>query len=215
LKWASFGIYFNHGQCCCAGSRILVQESIYEEFLARFKERSEQNKVGDPFDPQTFQGPQVSQLQFDRIMGYIQDGKQAGARVVTGGERLGDKGYFIKPTIFADVNGDMKIVQEEIFGPVCTVQKFKTEEEAIKLANSTNYGLASAVHTKNVNTAIRVSNAIKAGSVWVNNYNMIYPQAPFGGYKESGLGRELGSYALENYTQVKTVHIRTGDCPFP
>jgi hypothetical protein len=140
LKWASFGIYFNHGQCCCAGSRILVQESIYEEFLARFKERSEQNKVGDPFDPQTFQGPQVSQLQFDRIMGYIQDGKQAGARVVTGGERLGDKGYFIKPTIFADVNGDMKIVQEEIFGPVCTVQKFKTEEEAIKLANSTNYG---------------------------------------------------------------------------
>ncbi|GAQ03020.1 aldehyde dehydrogenase [Aspergillus lentulus] len=215
LKWASFGIYFNHGQCCCAGSRILVQESIYEKFLARFKERSEQNKVGDPFDPQTFQGPQVSQLQFDRIMGYIQDGKQAGARVVTGGERLGDKGYFIKPTIFADVNGDMKIVQEEIFGPVCTVQKFSTEEEAIKLANSTNYGLASAVHTKNINTAIRVSNAIKAGSVWVNNYNMIFPQAPFGGYKESGLGRELGSYALENYTQVKTVHIRTGDCPFP
>jgi aldehyde dehydrogenase (NAD+) len=140
LKWASFGIYFNHGQCCCAGSRILVHESIYEKFLARFKERAEQNKVGDPFDPQTFQGPQVSQLQFDRIMGYIQDGKQSGARVVTGGERLGDKGYFIKPTIFADVDGDMKIVREEIFGPVCTVQKFSTEEEAIKLANSTNYG---------------------------------------------------------------------------
>ncbi|GFF30230.1 aldehyde dehydrogenase [Aspergillus udagawae] len=215
LKWASFGIYFNHGQCCCAGSRILVHESIYEKFLARFKERAEQNKVGDPFDPQTFQGPQVSQLQFDRIMGYIQDGKQSGARVVTGGERLGDKGYFIKPTIFADVNGEMKIVREEIFGPVCTVQKFSTEEEAIKLANSTNYGLAAAVHTTNVNTAVRVSNAIKAGTVWVNNYNMIYPQAPFGGYKESGLGRELGSYALENYTQVKTVHIQTSDCPFP
>lgn len=136
----SFGIYFNHGQCCCAGSRVLVHESIYEKFLARFKERAEQIKVADPFDPQTFQGPQVSQLQFDRIMGYIQDGKQAGARVITGGERQGDKGYFIKPTIFADVNGDMKIVQEEIFGPVCTVQKFSTEEEAIKLANTTNYG---------------------------------------------------------------------------
>ncbi|RHZ46066.1 aldehyde dehydrogenase family protein [Aspergillus thermomutatus] len=215
LKWVSFGIYFNHGQCCCAGSRILVQESIYEKFLARFKERAEQNKVGDPFDLQTFQGPQVSQLQFDRIMGYIQDGKQAGARVVTGGERHGDKGYFIQPTIFADVNGEMKIVQEEIFGPVCTVQKFSTEEEAIKLANSTNYGLAAAVHTTNINTAVRVSNAIKAGTVWVNNYNMISYQAPFGGYKESGLGRELGAYALENYTQIKTVHVRTGDCPFP
>ncbi|KAF7122674.1 hypothetical protein CNMCM5793_000784 [Aspergillus hiratsukae] len=215
LKWVSFGIYFNHGQCCCAGSRVLVHESIYEKFLARFKERAEQIKVSDPFDPQTFQGPQVSQLQFDRIMGYIQDGKQAGARVITGGERHGDKGYFIKPTIFADVNGDMKIVQEEIFGPVCTVQKFSTEEEAIKLANNTNYGLASAVHTSDLNTAIRVSNAIKAGTVWVNNYNMISYQAPFGGFKESGLGRELGAYALENYTQIKTVHIRTGDCPFP
>ncbi|RHZ51367.1 hypothetical protein CDV55_100327 [Aspergillus turcosus] len=215
LKWVSFGIYFNHGQCCCAGSRILVHESIYEKFLARFKERAESIKVADPFDPQTFQGPQVSQLQFDRIMGYIQDGKQAGARVIAGGERQGDKGYFIKPTIFADVNGDMKIVQEEIFGPVCTVQKFSTEEEAIKLANNTNYGLAAAVHTTNLNTAVRVSNAVKAGTVWVNNYNLISYQAPFGGFKESGIGRELGAYALENYTQIKAVHIRTADCPFP
>ncbi|EAW06814.1 aldehyde dehydrogenase family protein [Aspergillus clavatus NRRL 1] len=214
ISWCWFGIYFNHGQCCCAGSRILVQESIYDKFLARFKERTEQSKVGDPFHPETFQGPQISQLQFDRIMGYIEEGKKAGAQVLTGGIRHGEEGYYIKPTVFADVKEDMKIVQEEIFGPVCTVQKFKDEEEAIKIGNSTTYGLAAAVHTKNLNTAVRVSNSLKAGTVWVNNYNMISYQAPFGGFKESGLGRELGSYALENYTQVKTVHIRLGDAIF-
>ncbi|KAL4946768.1 hypothetical protein BDV06DRAFT_181506 [Aspergillus oleicola] len=214
ISWSNFGIFFNHGQCCCAGSRILVQEGIYDKFVARFKERAAQNKLGDPFGQDTFQGPQVSQLQFDRIMEYINHGKQSGATVAVGGDRHGKEGYFIQPTVFTDVTSDMKIAQEEIFGPVVTVQKFKDEAEAIKIGNSTDYGLAAAVHTKNVNTAIKVSNALKAGTVWINSYNLISYQAPFGGFKQSGLGRELGSYALENYTQIKTVHYRLGDALF-
>ncbi|OJJ78575.1 aldehyde dehydrogenase family protein [Aspergillus glaucus CBS 516.65] len=214
ISWANFGIFFNHGQCCCAGSRLLVQESIHDKFVARFRERAAQNKLGDPFAADTFQGPQVSQLQFDRIMEYIKYGKEGGATVALGGERHGDKGYYIQPTLFTDVTSDMKIAQEEIFGPVITVQKFKDADEAIKIGNSSQYGLAAGVHTKNVNTAIRVSNALKAGTVWINNYNMISYQAPFGGFKESGIGRELGSYALENYTQVKAVHYRLGDALF-
>ncbi|KAL4735253.1 aldehyde dehydrogenase [Aspergillus similis] len=214
ISWANFGIFFNHGQCCCAGSRILVQEGVYDKFVARFKERAAKNKVGNPFEQDTFQGPQVSKLQFDRIMEYINHGKQAGATVATGGDRHGQEGYFIQPTVFTDVTSDMKIAQEEIFGPVVTIQKFKDEAEAIKIGNSTDYGLAAAVHTKNVNVAIRVSNALRAGTVWINNYNMISYQAPFGGFKQSGIGRELGSYALENYTQIKTVHYRLGDALF-
>ncbi|KAJ5762569.1 uncharacterized protein N7511_005951 [Penicillium nucicola] len=214
ISWANFGIFFNHGQCCCAGSRLLVQEGIHDKFIARFKERAAQNKLGNPFEGDTFQGPQVSQLQFDRIMEYIKHGKNEGATVAVGGERHGTEGYFIQPTVFTDVTPDMKIAQEEIFGPVIAVTKFKDEADAIRIGNSTNYGLAAAVHTKNVNTAIRVSNALKAGTVWINSYNLISYQAPFGGFKESGLGRELGSYALENYTQVKTVHYRLGDALF-
>ncbi|KAJ5388843.1 Aldehyde dehydrogenase [Penicillium cosmopolitanum] len=214
ISWSNFGIFFNHGQCCCAGSRLLVQEGIYDKFIARFKERAAKNQLGNPFAEDTFQGPQVSQLQFDRIMEYINHGKKEGATVAVGGERHGTEGYFIQPTVFTDVTPDMKIAQEEIFGPVIAVQKFKDEAEAIKIGNNTSYGLAAAVHTKNVNTAIRVSNALKAGTVWINSYNMISYQAPFGGFKESGLGRELGSYALENYTQVKTVHYRLGDALF-
>ncbi|RDW72180.1 aldehyde dehydrogenase-2 [Coleophoma crateriformis] len=214
ISWVNFGIFFNHGQCCCAGSRIYVQEGIYDKFVEQFKARAIANKVGDPFLADTFQGPQVSQLQYDRIMGYIQEGKKEGATVVTGGGRHGDKGYFIQPTIFSDVTEDMKIMQEEIFGPVCSISKFKTEEEVIKLANSSTYGLASAVHTTNLNTALRVSNALKAGTVWVNQYNMLHHQLPFGGYKESGIGRELGEAALHNYTQTKTVSIRLADAIF-
>ncbi|KAK7953545.1 hypothetical protein PG996_014438 [Apiospora saccharicola] len=214
LSWVNFGIYYNHGQACCSGSRILVHQDIYEEFLRRFKERAELNKVGDPFAQDTFQGPQVSQVQFDRIMGYIEQGKAAGAKLVTGGQRLGETGFYIQPTIFSDVNQDMSIVQEEIFGPVCTVQSFKDEDEAIRLANDTSYGLASAVHTTNLNTATRVTNKLKAGTVWVNSYNLTHQQVPFGGYKQSGNGRELGAYALENYTQVKAVRVYLGDAMF-
>jgi len=214
ISWVNFGIFYNHGQCCCAGSRVYVESGIYDKFVERFKARAEENKVGDPFAKDTFQGPQVSKLQFDRIMGYIDEGKKSGATVLTGGERHGDKGYFIKPTIFSDVTEDMKIVQEEIFGPVCSISKFDSEEEVLKAANGTTYGLAAAVHTKNLNTAIRVSNNLKAGTVWVNQYNMLHWQLPFGGYKESGIGRELGEAALSNYTQTKTVSIRLGDALF-
>ncbi|KAI7542311.1 Aldehyde, partial [Hortaea werneckii] len=214
ISWVNFGIFFNHGQCCCAGSRIYVQEGIYDKFVQRFKERAAKNVVGDPFAQDTFQGPQVSQLQFDRIMNYIQAGKDAGAKVETGGNRKGDKGYFIEPTIFSNVTEDMKIMQEEIFGPVCSISKFKTKDEVIKTGNSTTYGLAAAVHTTNLNTAIEVANSLKAGTVWVNTYNTLHHQMPFGGYKESGIGRELGEDALANYTQTKTVSIRLGDALF-
>jgi len=191
-----------------------VQESIYDKFVQRFKERAGKNVVGDPFSKDTFQGPQVSQLQFDRIMSYIDQGKQAGATIETGGKRMGDKGYFIEPTIFSNVTEDMKIMQEEIFGPVCSIAKFKDQADAIRLGNGTTYGLAAAVHTKNLNTAIEVSNALKAGTVWVNTYNTLHWQLPFGGFKESGIGRELGEVALDNYVQTKTVSIRLGDALF-
>lgn len=147
-------------------------------------------------------------------MGYIDAGKKEGATVETGGERHGTEGYFIQPTIFSNVTPEMKIMQEEIFGPVCSIAKFKTEEEAIQVGNSSNYGLAAAVHTSNLNTALRVANSMKAGTVWVNQYNMLHHQLPFGGYKESGIGRELGEAALSNYTQTKTVSIRLGDALF-
>ncbi|KAF2239905.1 aldehyde dehydrogenase [Viridothelium virens] len=214
ISWVNFGIFFNHGQCCCAGSRIYVQEGIYEKFIERFRQRAQKNVVGDPFASDTFQGPQVSQLQFDRIMGYIDAGKKEGAKVEIGGERKGNNGYFIEPTIFSNVTEDMKIMQEEIFGPVCSISKFSTKEDAIRLGNTTTYGLAAAVHTTNLNTAIEVSNALRAGTVWVNTYNTLHHQLPFGGFKESGIGRELGEAALDNYTQLKTVNIRLGDALF-
>jgi len=214
ISWVNFGIFFNHGQCCCAGSRVYVQDGIYDKFVEAFKQRALKNKVGDPFAADTFQGPQVSQLQYDRIMGYIDEGKKAGAKVETGGERHGEEGYFIQPTIFSNVTEDMKIMQEEIFGPVCSIAKFSTEEEIMKTANHSTYGLAAALHTSNLNTALRVANGLKAGTVWVNSYNMLHHQVPFGGYKESGIGRELGEAALANYTQTKSVSIRLGDAIF-
>lgn len=148
------------------------------------------------------------------ITSYIDAGKKAGAKVEIGGERHGNEGYFIKPTIFSNVSEDMKIMQEEIFGPVCAIAKFKTEEDAVRVGNTSTYGLAAAVHTTSLNTAIRVSNALRAGTVWVNNYNLLHHTLPFGGYKESGIGRELGEAALANYSQTKTVQIRLGDAMF-
>jgi aldehyde dehydrogenase (NAD+) len=214
ISWVNFGIYYNHGQCCCAGSRIYVQSGIYDKFVEQFKKRAQENKVGDPFAEDTFQGPQVSQLQYDRIMGYIEEGKKEGATLEIGGGRHGDKGYFIQPTIFSNVAQDAKIMQEEIFGPVCAIAKFETEEEVLKLGNDSIYGLAAAVHTQDLNTAIRVSNSLHAGTVWVNCYNLLHHQLPFGGYKSSGIGRELGEAALANYTQNKSVAIRLGGALF-
>ncbi|KAF9232075.1 aldehyde dehydrogenase domain-containing protein [Melanogaster broomeanus] len=207
VNWAAFGIFWNHGQTCCAGSRIFVQEGIYDEFLQRFTAKARSLKVGDPFDPESFQGPQVSQIQFDRIMGYIESGKEQGAKVEVGGERQGNEGYFIRPTIFTNTSPDMKIVREEIFGPVGVVIKFSDEEDVIRQANDTAYGLAAAVFTQNLNRAIKTAHRLKAGTAWVNCVNQLNTGVPFGGFKQSGIGRELGNYALNNYTNVKAVHI--------
>ncbi|KAJ6104830.1 hypothetical protein N7523_011150 [Penicillium sp. IBT 18751x] len=214
ISWANFGIFFNNGQCCCAGSRLLVQEGIYDAFIERYKQRAAANSVGDPFDPNTFLGPQVSHLQLTRVLEYVEIGKKEGATLALGGSRAGDKGYFVQPTVFTDVTSSMRIAQEEIFGPVIVVQKFKDEAEAIRIANDSSYGLAAGVHTRDVNTAIRVSNALQAGTVWINSYNLTSNQTPFGGYKQSGIGRELGSYALQNYTEIKSVHYRLTDALF-
>ncbi|GAA6006823.1 hypothetical protein JCM10207_009107 [Rhodosporidiobolus poonsookiae] len=205
-KWAAFGVHENAGQSCSAGSRILVQEDVYEEFLKHFVEANNAIKVGDPLAPDTFQGAQVNKAQFEKILGYIEEGKSCGARLVAGGSRHGDKGYFIQPTVFADVTMDHKIAKEEIFGPVASIIKFKTEEEAVEIANATEYGLAAAVHTMNVNQVQRVTRLLKAGTVWVNQYVMLSHQCPFGGYKQSGWGRELGVEGLEPYLTTKVVH---------
>ncbi|BEI81128.1 hypothetical protein CcaverHIS002_0202880 [Cutaneotrichosporon cavernicola] len=208
VRYAAQGIFFNHGQTCCAGSRLYVQSGIYDKFIEKFLAVSKKITVGDPFGAETFQGPQVSQTQYDRIMNYVECGKAEGAKVLTGGERHGKTGYFIQPTVFGDVTSDMKIVQEEIFGPVVVVAKFDTEEEVIAAANDSIYGLASGVFTQNVQKAHRVANALHAGTVWVNCYNELHSQIPFGGFKASGIGRELGEYALENYSEIKSVHVR-------
>ncbi|KAI6156123.1 aldehyde dehydrogenase [Pisolithus thermaeus] len=210
VRWAMLGVFFNQGQSCIAGSRIFVQEGIYDEFLKCFTEKSRSIKVGDPFAPDTFQGPQISKIQYDRIMGYIDSGKKEGARIHLGGERHGSEGYFIQPTIFLDTNPDMRIVKEEIFGPVSVVIKFSDEEDIVRQANDTVYGLAAAVFTKDVNQAITTAHKLKAGSVWVNCYGLADPNTPFGGFKQSGIGREMGEYALNNYTEVKSVNVNLG-----
>ncbi|KAG6811501.1 hypothetical protein H0H92_007149 [Tricholoma furcatifolium] len=199
IKWASHGIFFNMGQSCVAGSRIFVQEGIYDQFLAKFSAIAKHlaATTGDPFAAGTQHGPQVSQNQFDRIMSYIDSGKQDGATVHTGGVRHGEEGYFIQPTIFTDVKPEMKIVQEEIFGPVGVVIKFKTEEEVIEAANNTTYGLACHIFSENISRALRVAHALEAGSAWVNCAQTTDKAVPFGGYKQSGIGRELGEYALD------------------
>ncbi|GMM36319.1 hypothetical protein DASC09_036440, partial [Saccharomycopsis crataegensis] len=205
-------IFYNSGEVCCAGSRLYVQEGIYDELAAKLKTAIEQVKVGDPFDEATFQGAQTSQQQLDKILGYIDIGKKEGATVITGGERVGNKGYFIKPTVFGDVTENMQIVREEIFGPVVSLTKFKTIDEVIEKANNSEYGLAAGIHTTDLNKAVDVSNRLEAGTVWINTYNVsifafydFHAAVPFGGYKQSGFGREMGVEALESYTQVKAV----------
>jgi len=213
VRWSSFGLFFNHGQCCCAGSRIFVQESIYDKFMAAFIPHVKSLKVGDPFHPETFQGPQVSQLQYDRIMGYINKGKEEGGITVMGGNRHGQEGFFIEPTVFTNVKATDTIMKEEIFGPVAVVGKFKDEADIIEKANDTFYGLAAAVFSRDISRAIGTANKLKAGTVWVNCYNKLYSQVPFGGFKESGIGRELGEYALANYTAVKTIQVNISNPP--
>lgn len=204
---AEFGLFFNQGQCCCAGSRVFVEESIKEEFVARIVERAAARKIGNPFDTSTMQGPQVDQAQFDKILSYIEKGKSGGAACVTGGNRIGDKGYFIEPTIFDNVTDDMEIATNEIFGPVMSILSFKDLDEIIERSNSTFYGLAAAVWTRDVGKAHQYANAVKAGTVWINCYDVFDAGAPFGGFKMSGIGRELGAAGLNNYTELKTVTV--------
>lgn len=207
VKDIAYGIFYNSGEVCCAGSRIYVQDTVYEEVLSKFKEYAESLKVGNPFDEDTFQGAQTSKKQMEKILSFVDIGTKEGARVVTGGKRAGKKGYFIKPTIFADIKEDMEIVKEEIFGPIVTVSKFSTVDEVVKMANDSQYGLAAGIHTKDINKAIDVSNRVKAGTVWINTYNAFHQNVPFGGFGQSGIGREMGSAALDNYTQVKSVRM--------
>ena len=201
-------LFFNHGQCCCAGSRTFVEESIYDEFVKKSVEKASKKKVGDPFDKNTDQGPQVDKDQFDKILDLIDSGKKEGAKLECGGKQVGDKGYFVEPTVFTDVSDDMRIAKEEIFGPVMQIMKFKTLDEVIERANKSNYGLAAAVFTKNIDRALMVAQGLQSGSVWINCQNAFLVQAPFGGFKESGIGRELSEYALHEYTEVKTITIK-------
>ncbi|CAF95585.1 unnamed protein product [Tetraodon nigroviridis] len=189
---------------CCAGSRTYVQEDVYDEFVQRSVERAKRRLVGDPFDLKTEQGPQVDLEQFNKILGYISTGKREGAKLMCGGGAAADKGYFIQPTVFGDVQDNMAIAREEIFGPVMQIMKFKSLEEVLERANDTKYGLAAAVFTKDIDKAHYISAGLRAGTVWINCYDVFGSQAPFGGYKASGIGRELGEYGLDNYTEVKT-----------
>jgi aldehyde dehydrogenase (NAD+) len=210
VEGAYFGLFFNQGQCCCAGSRLFVEDKIHDPFVDKMLKKAKSRKVGDPFDPATEQGPQVSQEQFDRVMGFIEAGRRDGAKILCGGKRVGDKGFFIEPTVFDEVTDTMKIARDEIFGPVMNILRFKDVDEVIRRGNNTYYGLAAAVWTRDIAKAHRLANALRAGTVWVNCYDVFDAAAPFGGYKMSGQGRELGEYALELYTEVKTVYVNLG-----
>jgi betaine-aldehyde dehydrogenase len=212
VNGAMMGIFFNQGQVCCAGSRLFVDASVKDEFLDRFKERAGRLKVGDPMDKSTQMGPQVSEEQLNRIKGYVDIAKGEGAQVLAGGcapQLEGDfqKGYFFQPTIFGDVKNSMRVAQEEIFGPVVSVITFEGEEDLIKQANEIVYGLSAGIWTKDITRAHRFAKAIHAGVVWINTYNMFNAASPFGGYKQSGYGREMGKHALEMYTHVKSVWV--------
>jgi aldehyde dehydrogenase (NAD+) len=208
---AFWAIYANKGEVCSAGSRLLLHQDIHDQFLEKLVEKARNMRVGDPLDPKTEMGAQISQTQLDRILSYVESGKEQGATLLCGGERDTEgektKGFFMKPTVFAGVKPEMKIAQEEIFGPVLAAMKFYDEEEAAEIANGTIYGLVSAIWTRDIQRAHRLARRIKAGVVWINTYNGFDSAAPFGGVKQSGFGREMGMHALESYTQVKSVWV--------
>ena len=207
---AFHAIYFHCGQCCTAGSRLFVEEKVHKEFVQRLAEQANNRKVGDPLDEGTEQGPQVSQEQLDKILGYIEIGEKQGANLVAGGKRIGDKGFFVSPTIFDNVRDDMTIAKDEIFGPVVSVLPFKSMEDLIDRANNTSYGLAAAIWTKSLDKAHTFARQVKSGTVWVNCYHQVFTTTPFGGFKMSGQGRENGEASLEHYTETKTVTIKLG-----
>lgn len=199
-------LFYNQGQNCCAGSRLYVHSSLHDEVAHRLTERAKKRVVGDPFLEDTEQGPQVDEAQMKKILGYIDLGQQAGATLQTGGKRHGDKGYYVEPTVFSNVTDDFQIAQEEIFGPVQSILKFDDLDDVLRRANNSDYGLAAGVFAKDVDVISQLSRGLKAGTVWVNTYNVFDHTMPFGGYKQSGIGREKGAEVLENYTQVKAIY---------
>ncbi|KAK4715798.1 hypothetical protein R3W88_014136 [Solanum pinnatisectum] len=205
VEQAHLALFFNQGQCCCAGSRTYVHEKVYDEFLEKAKARALKRVVGDPFKSGTEQGPQIDSKQFNKIMKYIRSGVDSGATLETGGEQFGKKGYYIKPTVFSNVKDDMLIAQDEIFGPVQSILKFKDLDEVVRRANSSRYGLAAGVFSQNIDTANTLARALRVGTVWINCFDKFDATIPFGGYKMSGQGREKGEYGLRNYLQVKAV----------
>merc|ERR1719172_192640 len=206
------GLFVNMGQCCCASSRIFIHEDIHDQFVEKItamakRLRTQGDTKSETDIPICDLGPQVDKIQFDKVLGYIESGKAEGAKVALGGGRQGDKGYFVQPTVFTEVKDEMKIAKEEIFGPVMQLMKFKTLDEAIERANNTHFGLAAGICTRDVGTALAAAKDLEAGTVWINSYDNFDMAAPFGGFKNSGWGREKGEYALNNYIEVKTVMV--------
>ena len=211
IEGAQIGILFNQGQVCCAGSRIFVQDEIYDEFVGKLVEAFKAVKVGDPLDPTTQMGSQINRRQLEKIVGWVEEAKKEGARVAAGGEPADipgfEKGAFMQPTLLVDVTNDMKVAQNEIFGPVACVIRFKTEEEVVAMANDSEYGLGGAVWTRDINRAFRVARAVQTGRMWINTYNELPAHTPFGGYKKSGIGRETHKMMLEHYSRHKNIFI--------
>jgi betaine-aldehyde dehydrogenase len=205
VEWIMVGVFFNQGEVCSSTSRVLLHESIAPQVLARLKVEAEKLVVGDPQSRDTKMGPLVSKGQHDKVLAYIEQGKKSGAQLLTGGARKGAHGYYVQPTVFTDVPLDATIWKEEIFGPVLSVRTFKTEEEALRIANDTTFGLGGAVISKDLERARRVANALRAGIIWINCSQPTFCQAPWGGFKRSGIGRELGKWGLANYLQTKQI----------
>ena len=217
VEWVQFGIFVNQGEVCSATSRLYVQDKIHDRFVEELSKKAKRVKIGNPLEEATEMGPIASEKQLNKVMHYIELGKKEGAEIAYGGKRLQNgelkKGFYVSPTIFTNVKNDMKVVQDEIFGPVLTVMKFREEDEAIKLANQTKYGLAAGVFTRDINRAFRITKELRAGIIWVNSSQPCFNQLPWGGYKQSGIGRELGRYAVEEYTQLKQVTINLNESP--
>ncbi|CEG47702.1 aldehyde mitochondrial precursor [Plasmopara halstedii] len=209
IRQSQVGLFLNAGQVCIAGSRVYVQEGIYDEFVRRSGEAASSMKIGDPQDLSVQHGPQIDDVQFKKILAYIETGKKEGARLICGGKRWGNRGFYIEPTVFADVTEEMTIAREEIFGPVMSIIKFKTIDEVIERANNSEYGLGAGVVTSSLDNAIKISNSVRVGTVYVNCYTVIEANTPFGGFKNSGVGREQGMQGLRNYLESKTVIIKT------
>ena len=204
----AMGVFFNQGECCCAGTRIYVHEQIYDRVVEGLAAEAKKLRIGSGQDPNTDMGPLVSQAQFDTVMGYIDSGFGEGAQAAVGGKRYGDRGFFVEPTLFVDVHPDMKIVREEIFGPVASIERFRDLDDVVRRANDTDYGLGAGIWTKDVRKTHQVAKALRAGTVFVNCYNVFDAAMPFGGYKQSGWGRNRGRQAFEAFTETKAVYVK-------